>query len=143
RRARRGTAADRNPPQITPEVSRFAWGETAPMRIAQIAPLTESVPPQLYGGTERVVAYLTDELVSLGHDVTLFASGDSRTAAKLAPAWPTALRLGPECRDHLAPHLVMLEQVAATAAEFDVLHFHLSGLHPPLVRRLDVPHVTT
>jgi len=113
------------------------------MRIAQIAPLTESVPPRLYGGTERVVAYLTDELVSLGHDVTLFASGDSRTTANLAPAWPAALRLGPECRDHLAPHLVMLEGVAAAAADFDVLHFHLSGLHLPLVRRLDVPHVTT
>jgi len=113
------------------------------MRIAQIAPLTESVPPQRYGGTERVVAYLTNELVSLGHDVTLFASGDSRTTATLVPSWPLALRLGPDCRDPLAPHLVMLEDVFRRAREFDVLHFHVSELHFSLARRLDVAHVTT
>ena len=113
------------------------------MRIAQIAPLTESVPPKLYGGTERIVAVLTDELVRLGHDVTLFASADSRTAAHLVPSWPEALRLGGHCRDPLAPHLLMLEQVASRAHQFDILHFHVSQFHFPLARRLRVPHVTT
>jgi glycosyltransferase involved in cell wall biosynthesis len=114
------------------------------MRIAQVAPLCESVPPKLYGGTERVVAYLTEELVRLGHHVTLFASGDSDTSATLVPACPEALRLGGACRDQLAPHLLMLEQVAAQAREFDVIHFHLSQLHFPLMRRLPhVAHVTT
>jgi glycosyltransferase involved in cell wall biosynthesis len=113
------------------------------MRIAQIAPLTESVPPQLYGGTERVVAFLTNELIRLGHDVTLFASGDSRTDATLVAVWPEALRLCNTCRDPLAPHILMLEEVAKRAAAFDVLHFHVSQLHFPLVRRLPVAHVTT
>jgi glycosyltransferase involved in cell wall biosynthesis len=113
------------------------------MRIAQVAPLIESVPPQLYGGTERVVAFLTDELVRRGHDVTLFASGDSRTSARLVPAWPRALRLGGPCLDALAPHLLMLEQLARRAEDFDVLHFHISQFHFPLVRRLPVAHLTT
>jgi len=113
------------------------------LRIAQVAPLCESVPPQLYGGTERVVAFLTDELVRRGHDVTLFASGDSRTTAKLVPAWPQALRLGGQCRDDLAPHVLMMEQVAQRAEEFDVIHFHIAQLHFPVVRRLSVAHVTT
>jgi glycosyltransferase involved in cell wall biosynthesis len=113
------------------------------MKIAQVAPLTESVPPQLYGGTERVVAFLTDELVRLGHDVTLFASGDSQTAGRLVPVWPRALRLDGECRDTLAPHLLMLEEVARRADAFDILHFHISQFHFPLVRRLRVAHVTT
>ena len=113
------------------------------MRIAQVAPLTESVPPQLYGGTERVVAYLTDELVRLGHDVTLFASGDSRTNGRLMPVWPQALRLDGACRDTLAPHVLMLEEVAKRAREFDVVHFHISQFHFPLARRLPVAHVTT
>lgn len=113
------------------------------MRIAQVAPLIESVPPRLYGGTERVVAFLTDELVRLGHDVTLFASAESVTTARLVPAWPRALRLGGPCRDTLAPHLLMLEQVARQVADFDVLHFHTAQLHFPLVRRLPVAHVTT
>ena len=113
------------------------------MRIAQVAPLCESVPPQLYGGTERVVAFLTDELVRLGHDVTLFASGDSRTKATLVPAWPRALRLGGQCRDDLAPHVLMIEQVARRAEEFDIIHFHVAQLHLPVVRRLSIPHVTT
>jgi glycosyltransferase involved in cell wall biosynthesis len=113
------------------------------MRIAQVAPLTESVPPQLYGGTERVVAYLTDELVRLGHDVTLFASGDSRTTARLMPVWPRALRLDGACRDAFAPHVLMLEEVAKRAGEFDVVHFHISQFHFPLARRLRVAHVTT
>lgn len=113
------------------------------MRIAQVAPLTESVPPQLYGGTERVVAYLTDELVRLGHKVTLFASGDSQTPATLVPMCPTAFRLCRECRDSLALHVLMLEQVAQRAEQFDIIHFHLAHLHFPVVRRLDVAHVTT
>ena len=113
------------------------------MRIAQVAPLMESVPPQLYGGTERVVAFLTDALVRLGHDVTLFASGDSRTTARLIPAWPQALRLSGPCADSLAPHLLMLEEVAARAREFDILHFHVSQFHFSLARRLSTAHITT
>jgi glycosyltransferase involved in cell wall biosynthesis len=113
------------------------------MRIAQVAPLTESVPPRLYGGTERVVSYLTEELVRLGHQVTLFASGDSETSADLAPGCPRALRLDGGYQDALAPHLLMVEQVARRAAEFDVIHFHLAHLHFPVVRRLDTPHATT
>jgi glycosyltransferase involved in cell wall biosynthesis len=114
------------------------------MRIAQVAPLSESVPPKLYGGTERVVSFLTDELVRLGHSVTLFASGDSRTIATLEPVCPRALRLLGTCRDHLAPHVLMLEQVAQQASEFDVIHFHIAQLHFPVVRRLPrVAHLTT
>jgi glycosyltransferase involved in cell wall biosynthesis len=113
------------------------------MRIAEVAPLFERVPPALYGGTERVVAYLTDELVAQGHDVTLFASGDSRTTAALVPVSPRALRLDPACRDHLAWHVLMTELVAAHAEVFDIVHFHIGFIHFPLVRRLDVAHVTT
>jgi glycosyltransferase involved in cell wall biosynthesis len=113
------------------------------MRIAQVAPLTESVPPQLYGGTERIVAFLTDELVRLGHAVTLFASGDSHTRAALRVSWPQALRLSRDCRDPLAPHLLMLEDVAKRAGDFDVLHFHISQFHFSLARRLRVAHLTT
>jgi glycosyltransferase involved in cell wall biosynthesis len=113
------------------------------MRIAQVAPLSESVPPKLYGGTERVVAYLTDELVRQGHSVTLFASGDSRTSATLVPICSTALRLCGDCRDPLAPHLLMVEEVARRAGQFDLIHFHISQLHFPIARRLDVAHVTT
>jgi glycosyltransferase involved in cell wall biosynthesis len=113
------------------------------MRIAEVAPLIESVPPTLYGGTERVVAYLTDELVAQGHDVTLFASGDSRTSARLVPVCPRSLRLDPTCRDQLAWHVIMTELVAARADEFDVIHFHIAPIHFPVARRLGVPHVTT
>ncbi len=114
------------------------------MRIAQVAPLSESVPPKLYGGTERVVSFLTDQLVALGHDVTLFASADSSTAATLAPMWPEALRLQGTCRDPLAPHLLMLEKVIRRASDFDIIHFHISQLHFPAMRRLPhVAHVTT
>ncbi|KAE8755463.1 glycosyltransferase [Paraburkholderia madseniana] len=113
------------------------------MRIAQIAPLHEAVPPKFYGGTERVVSYLTEALVDLGHDVTLFASGDSRTKATLDAAWPRALRLDPSTRDVLAPHMLMLEQVRRVAHEFDVLHFHLDYLPFSLFSRLDTPFVTT
>lgn len=94
------------------------------MRIAQIAPLYESVPPKLYGGTERVVSYLTEELVRLGHDVTLFASGDSKTSARLVSGCKTALRLTRTCRDPLAYHTVLMGKVLSMADEFDVLHFH-------------------
>jgi glycosyltransferase involved in cell wall biosynthesis len=113
------------------------------MKIAQIAPLTESVPPSLYGGTERVVAYLTDELCRMGHDVTLFASGDSHTAARLVPQCDRALRLGAGLTDSLAAHLLMIEQVARAAHDFDVLHFHVAPLHFPAMRRVPVPQLST
>lgn len=105
------------------------------MKIAQIAPLYESCPPQLYGGTERVVSYLTEELVRQGHDVTLFASGDSRTAAELCAPCPRALRLDPECRDAMAHHMILLNQVRRRADAFDILHFHIDYLHFPLSAR--------
>jgi glycosyltransferase involved in cell wall biosynthesis len=95
------------------------------MRIAQIAPLHEAVPPKLYGGTERVVSYLTEELVAIGHQVTLFASGDSVTSARLHAVWPHSLRLDPAMRDVIAPHMLMMEEVRRRAEDFDVLHFHL------------------
>jgi glycosyltransferase involved in cell wall biosynthesis len=114
------------------------------MKIAQIAPLAESVPPRLYGGTERVVAYLTDELVRLGHQVTLFASGDSSTRARLVAGAPRALRLDPAVRDPLPHLLVMLERVRRRAHEFDLLHFHTEPLvHFPLFRALSAKTVTT
>jgi glycosyltransferase involved in cell wall biosynthesis len=113
------------------------------MRIAQIAPLAESVPPKLYGGTERVVAWLVDELVELGHDVTLFASGDSVTRAKLHSVWPRALRLGRPRSDPIAAQTVLLEAMSQQAAEFDVIHAHIDWLHLPLLNRLGVPFVTT
>jgi glycosyltransferase involved in cell wall biosynthesis len=113
------------------------------MRIAQIAPLYEAVPPKFYGGTERVVSYLTDALVDLGHDVTLFASGDSETRATLDAAWPKALRLDPSIRDANAPHALLLETVRRRAHEFDVLHFHLDYQPFSLFSQMDVPFVTT
>ena len=113
------------------------------MRIAQIAPLFESVPPHAYGGTERVVAYLTEELVRQGHDVTLFASADSRTSARFVPGCSRSLRTHPGSIDPLAHHLVMLEQVARRASQFDVLHFHMDYLHFPVSRRARWPTVTT
>jgi glycosyltransferase involved in cell wall biosynthesis len=102
------------------------------MRIAQISPLMESCPPQLYGGTERVVSYLTEELVRQGHDVTLFASGDSVTSAKLEVCCERALRLDPTVTDPIPDHLIMLDKVRSMAAQFDVLHFHVDVLHYPL-----------
>src|SRR6266581_1691375 len=101
------------------------------MRIAQIAPLIESVPPKLYGGTERVVSWLTEELVAQGHEVTLFASGDSRTAAELCPVVPRALRLD-GVHNSLAYNMIMLDCDAARMAEFDVLHFHTDFFHYPI-----------
>jgi len=113
------------------------------MRIAQIAPLHEAVPPKLYGGTERVVSFLTEELVAQGHDVTLFASGDSVTSAKLEPVWPRALRLDPTIRDAIAPQMLMMEAVRRRADEFDVLHFHLDYWSFSLFSRQRTPYVTT
>ncbi len=113
------------------------------MRIAQVAPLYESVPPKLYGGTERVVSYLTEELVRRGHEVTLFASGDSVTSAVLVAGHERALRLDAKCNDALIPHLIMLERVYERVNEFDVIHFHCDYLHFPLSRRYDCPNVTT
>ena len=113
------------------------------MKIAQVSPLMEAVPPRLYGGTERIVAYLSDELTALGHDVTLFASGDSVTKAKLEPVWPCALRLDAGIRDFLAPHIIMLERLAGRAAEFDVVHCHVDYLSYPIMRRAGVPFLTT
>jgi glycosyltransferase involved in cell wall biosynthesis len=114
------------------------------MRIAQISPLYESVPPKLYGGTERIVAYLTDELVDLGHDVTLFAAGESRTKAQLAAVTETGLRLhNPPVRDPVTHHLRLVEMVFANAAAYDVLHFHLDYLHLPFAKRSSVTSVTT
>src|SRR5512139_355579 len=106
------------------------------MRIAQVSPLYEAVPPKLYGGTERVVSYLTEELTRQGHEVTLFASADSHTKGRLASVWPQALRLDERCADQLAPHVLMVEQVARRAHEFDVIHFHVAQLHLPVARRL-------
>lgn len=113
------------------------------LRIAQIAPLFESVPPQNYGGTERVVSFLTEELVARGHDVTLFASGDSVTHARLIAPCPRSLRTDETCRDPWAHHVVMLEMVFQDVSQFDVLHFHTDYMHYPLCRRHHCPHVTT
>jgi len=113
------------------------------MRIAQVSPLYESVPPQLYGGTERVVSYLTEELVALGHEVTLFASGDSQTSARLISPCKRALRLDDACVDEIAYHYVMLESVVERSHEFDILHFHVDYLHFPFSKRCAVPHMTT
>ncbi len=113
------------------------------MRIAQVAPLIESVPPAGYGGTERIVSYLTEELVRQGHDVTLYASGDSRTSARLVACAPRALRLDEGVIDPLAHGIVELERVFADAAEYDVIHWHVDYLHFPVSRRLTVPSLTT
>jgi glycosyltransferase involved in cell wall biosynthesis len=113
------------------------------LRIAQVAPLYESVPPKLYGGTERIVSYLTEELVRQGHRVTLFASGDSLTRAELVPGCETALRLDPTIKDALPYHIMMLEQVRQRAHEFDVLHFHIDTLHFPMVQDFVGRTVTT
>ena len=113
------------------------------MRIAQVAPLAESVPPKLYGGTERVVSWLTEELVTLGCEVTLFASGDSSTSATLVPVCPRALRLSRPPIDPAAACAAMLDTLAGMANDFDVIHCHLDWIHLPLMRRLGVPFVTT
>ncbi|HSN31637.1 MAG TPA: glycosyltransferase family 4 protein [Ideonella sp.] len=113
------------------------------MRIAQVAPLFESVPPQTYGGTERVVSYLTEALVGLGHEVTLYASGDSVTAARLVPIVPHSLRTDRRRPDWLVWHTLMLDRVLADADRYDVIHFHVDVLQYPLARRCACPSVTT
>ena len=112
------------------------------MRIAQVAPLAEAVPPKLYGGTERVVSWLTEELVRRGHEVTLFASGDSHTSARLVSLCPQALRLS-GIKDHLPMHLVALQQVKRLVAEFDIVHFHLDLIQYPVFEELSSKTVTT
>src|SRR3984893_995750 len=113
------------------------------MQIAQVAPLIESVPPRLYGGTERIVSYLTEGLVGLGHDVTLFASGDSITSAELVPCCTRAPRLDPAVHDAIPHFMVMIDKVRERAEEFDVLHFHIDLFHFPLFRSLATRTLTT
>ena len=113
------------------------------MRIAQVSPLLESVPPQLYGGTERIVSYLTEELVRQGHDVTLYASADSLTSARLRPMCDRALRLGDSLADPVAHHLLLLERVMREADTFDIVHFHLDYLPFSYIRHLGIPALTT
>jgi len=113
------------------------------MRIAQVAPLMESVPPRLYGGTERIVSYLTEELVRLGHDVTLFASADSVTAAELVGCAPVALRLEPKVRDPIPYYMLMLDRARAQADRFDIIHFHIDQFHFPIFRPMAGRTVTT
>jgi glycosyltransferase involved in cell wall biosynthesis len=113
------------------------------MKIAQIAPLIESVPPRLYGGTERIVSYLTEELVRQGHDVTLFASGDSMTSARLVSCAPTALRLDTRVKEWIPYYLLMLDRVRENAEDFDILHFHIDQFHFPLFRQIAERTVTT
>jgi glycosyltransferase involved in cell wall biosynthesis len=113
------------------------------MKIAQISPLVESVPPRLYGGTERIVSYLTEALVGLGHEVTLFASGDSMTTANLVPCVPKALRLDPNVRDPIPYYMLMLDRVRQRVDDFDILHFHIDQLHFPLFRPIAGRTVTT
>lgn len=113
------------------------------MRIAQVAPLFERVPPQGYGGTERVVSWLTEELVGAGHEVTLFATADSETSATLVPCAPHGLRVGTRCLDGMPWHVAMVERVAERARDYDVIHFHIEHLHLPLARRLSTPSLTT
>jgi glycosyltransferase involved in cell wall biosynthesis len=113
------------------------------MHIAQVAPLTEAIPPKLYGGTERVVSWLTEELIALGHEVTLYASGDSTTSARLEAVWPRALRLDGSVRDPNALHILMLERVYQSAADFDFIHCHLDYYPFSLFSRQPTPFVTT
>jgi glycosyltransferase involved in cell wall biosynthesis len=113
------------------------------MKIAQIAPLMESVPPRLYGGTERVVSYLSEELVRQGHEVTLFASGDSMTSARLMACTDQAIRLNPAVQDHIPHYMIMLDKLRRSAHLFDVLHFHIDALHFPLFRDLAARTITT
>src|SRR4051812_41876997 len=112
----------------------MAFGGGRGVRIAQVAPLYESVPPKLYGGTERIVSYLTEDLVRRGHDVTLSASGASQPPARLRSPCSNALRLDRQCKDPLSHHVVMVEQVAQEAAEFDIVHYHIDYLHYPTTR---------
>jgi glycosyltransferase involved in cell wall biosynthesis len=109
------------------------------VKIAQVAPLTESVPPRLYGGTERIVSYLTEELVAMGHEVTLFATGGSRTSAEMVAPWPRALRFDHGLSDTSIPHILMLEEVCRRSSEFDIIHCHLDYCHFSLLDRQSTP----
>lgn len=113
------------------------------MKIAQVSPLFESVPPKFYGGTERIVSYLTEQLVADGHEVTLFATGDSVTKARLVSPWCCALRLQEDCQDQLVHHFKMMEMILREKDKFDIIHYHIDYLHYPLSRRMNTPHVTT
>src|SRR5579883_708383 len=113
------------------------------MKIAQIAPLAESCPPRLYGGIERIVSYLADELVRKGHEVTLFASGDSNTSAELVSCCDVALRLNPTVADPIPYHMILLEKVRQRAREFDILHFHIGLLHFPMIQEFANKTLTT
>ena len=113
------------------------------MKIGQVAPLMESVPPRLYGGTERIVSYLTEELVRMGHEVTLFASGDSITSAQLVGCVPTAIRLDANIHDPIPYYMLMLDRVRDAAEEFDILHFHIDQFHFPLFKSMAGRTVTT
>jgi glycosyltransferase involved in cell wall biosynthesis len=117
--------------------------QKAVMKIAQVSPVFESVPPKGYGGTERVISYLTEELVRIGHEVTLFATGDSQTAARLVPIAPHSIRATPGRPDWMAYQCISMDKLASMAEEFDLIHFHTDYLHFPLARHLPVPHVTT
>src|SRR5438477_2352617 len=123
--------------EIATQISRVG------MKIAQVAPLDESVPPKLYGGTERVVSWLTEELVELGHEVTLFASGDSVSRAQLVPVIPRALRLSRPHGDPVSAYAILLDKLADRAAHFDVIHCHIDWLHMPVLSRLGIPFLTT
>ena len=127
----------------SPSAHRCTVLEGTKLKIAQIAPLMESVPPRLYGGTERIVSYLTEELVGLGHEVTLFASGDLITAANLVPCVPKALRLDASVRDPIPYYMLMLDRVRQRVEDFDVLHFHIDQFHFPLFRSIAGRTVTT
>jgi glycosyltransferase involved in cell wall biosynthesis len=122
---------------------RIKLSNSRSMRIAEVAPLYESVPPKYYGGTERIISFLTEELIRQGHEVTLFASADSITKANLIPIVPGALRLDPDCLDQLAPHIVEIQEVAEHLDEFDIVHFHIDYLHFPFSQVMSRPHVTT
>jgi glycosyltransferase involved in cell wall biosynthesis len=122
---------------------RIKLSNSPSMRIAEVAPLYESVPPKYYGGTERIISFLTEELIRQGHEVTLFASADSITKANLIPIVPGALRLDPDCLDQLAPHIVEIQEVAEHLDEFDIVHFHIDYLHFPFSQVMSRPHVTT
>lgn len=132
----------RNFEDIFMTVSPMRFQRGAPLRIAQVAPLAETVPPKTYGGTERVVSWLTEELVALGHDVTLFASGDSQTAARLEACVPTGLRLA-GIQDHIASHLTMIERVRRMRSAFDIVHFHIDLLQFPHMQEFDGACLTT
>ena len=126
-----------------PEQANQRKHEVTNMRIAQVSPLIESVPPVRFGGTQRIVSYLTEELVALGHDVTLFASADSITSARLIPGAAKALRYDKNTTDHLSVHINMLKDVVDRAPEFDLIHFHTGHLHYALTRYISTAHITT